>query len=590
MMNVERTGADGFLYGTFSYLGDLGNGNHLLAAPTERATKGVFRYSTQTTLANPQLTMTVDKPEHRPLNVLTRAYADRGMKFGTLDQGWVPFTKNQTRQLVDAGFGDPQDTKGLDLHGKLALLRYGDRHDGTPQCFPLMDRVEAVRQAGAAGVVWFPTNGCQVPLWPTDLSDPQTQMSLPEAWLSPAEGQHLADLAGKGSVRIDINADPNIRYTYELKEYEEQQIPSSLTYTYTSRDLAEFDTAFHASEPEAGFSAWHAYKPGTTLSVVAATDFAAPQTRPVYVGPLSSNVVWWELSLYGKEHYGPYRKIDQPIRSDNPRNTVPIAPGIISLDAVHKAQQDGTSWTTCRLCREGDTFWGAAAGGDAAITSGNGAEVTTPGLVSQTEHLYRADGEEVPSTPQGPFRVPGYTLPQQPGAYRLVDDRVFSDGTKSGTTWTFTSPGSAKQTTRNGYTCLGNFRWGSTDACQPEPVVFLSYDLGDSLDLDNTVKAPGSSIMRIRAYHNQSIVEMPQIAELKMWASTDDGAHWKQLQVTQLTRGSDATFKATIVYPKFGDTTGAVSLRAEAFDTNGNSITQTITRAFNLRNRKPSSQ
>jgi subtilisin family serine protease len=598
-MHIIRTGADGYSYGTLvSPTGEIGNGNHILAAPTKRVTKGIFRYSTQTTLANPQLTMTIDKPERRPLNVLTRAYADRGLKFGTLDQGWVPFTKNQTLRLADAGFGDSQDIDGLDLRGKLALLRYGDLHNGIPQCFPLMDRVDNVRQAGAAGVVWFPTNACRVPSFPTDLTEPQTEMSLPEAWLRPAEGEYLAGLAAKGSVRIDITADPNIRYTYELKEWEEQEIPNSLAYTYTSRDLAQFDTAFHASQPQTGNSVWDTFTTGGNpngtaldppLSIAVGIEFAVPQVRPVYVGPLSSTTVWTEYSTSDFERWdtGPSRLVDQPIRTDERRGAVPFAPALgSSIDAIHKAYPDLTALDICRLCREGDIFWAVPLYAD-AVTTVDDYFASVP-ILDQTQHLYRADGDEIPQTPHGPFDMPaGFTLPPQPGVYRFVDDRALTNETKIDTAWTFTSPGTAKQTAQGGYVCLGRLLSGSTDACQPEPVIFLGYDLGDSLDLDNTVKAPGSSVMHIRAFHNQSTAKMPPIAGLKLWASTDDGAHWKQLPVTQLTRGADATFKATIVYPKFADTTGAVSLKAETWDAAGNRTEQTITRAFNLRNNQP---
>jgi hypothetical protein len=591
---IERTGADGQMYISTTIPGQFLDNTHLWASPTERVTRGIFRYSTEAVMANPQLTMTVDQPQRRQLNVISRGYADRGVKFADLSNGWVPFTKDQTLPLVDAGFGDPQDIDGLDLHGKLALLRFGDIDPATgfPRCRPLIDRMENVRQVGAVGVVWFRTSTnttCTVPSTPQDLTEPIAPTSLPEAWLGPAEGQRLADQAANGTVLIDVNANPNVEYSYDLTEYEEQQIPSSLHYTLTSRDLVQFNTEFHSSEPVGG-SSWFAFKPGVSFGITRDFYYAAPQARPVYIGPVSPDAVWEEhTATYSRdpqtgrvsatptdEEFGPYRRLDQPIQTSEQRNAVPFAPGPRSLNAVQAAQPDTPiDYAACALCREGDTFWPQS-----TPIGSNGQEVVLRGN-TLTQHLFQANGEELPLMPHGALGFPGATLPEQPGTYSLVNEDTLTNGSRIHTTWTFTSPGSPQQTTTQpGYACLGL----STQPCRPEPAIFLGYDLGNSLGLDNTVAAPGRSNLRVSVYHNPaSTLPMPAIAGLKLWASTDDGAHWRQLPVARLTKGSDATFTATITYPALADTTGTVTLRAEAWDSAGNRTEQTLTHAYNLR-------
>jgi hypothetical protein len=42
-------------------------------------------------------------------------------------------------------------------------------------------------------------------------------------------------------------------------------------------------------------------------------------------------------------------------------------------------------------------------------------------------------------------------------------------------------------------------------------------------------------------------------------------------------------FEAKVRYPELGLTTGAVSLKAEAWDVDGNRVEQTLTRAYGLR-------
>jgi hypothetical protein len=72
----------------------------------------------------------------------------------------------------------------------------------------------------------------------------------------------------------------------------------------------------------------------------------------------------------------------------------------------------------------------------------------------------------------------------------------------------------------------------------------------------------------------------PRIAGLKLWVSTDDGAGWGQVKVKS--RG-DGGYEADVRYPRFSRTTGAVSLKAEAWDVAGNRVEQTLERAYFLR-------
>jgi hypothetical protein len=71
---------------------------------------------------------------------------------------------------------------------------------------------------------------------------------------------------------------------------------------------------------------------------------------------------------------------------------------------------------------------------------------------------------------------------------------------------------------------------------------------------------------------------------LKLWMSTDDGAVWHSVQATRL---QDGDYRATLHFPKLDRTTGKVSLRAEAWDTGGNRVEQTIIGAYGLRFHPP---
>lgn len=70
---------------------------------------------------------------------------------------------------------------------------------------------------------------------------------------------------------------------------------------------------------------------------------------------------------------------------------------------------------------------------------------------------------------------------------------------------------------------------------------------------------------------------MPDIAGLKLWASTDDGATYTPVTVK---RDKDGTYTAKA---RYGAAKGAVTLKVEAWDEAGNTIKQTTVRAFTLR-------
>ena len=150
---------------------------------------------------------------------------------------------------------------------------------------------------------------------------------------------------------------------------------------------------------------------------------------------------------------------------------------MISLDAVHAADPDTPFlWAACSLCRQGDLFLASY-----APLTGTG-HYLGDGFISSDVHLYAGD-QELPRTPFQDLGtvLPLFTLPKGPGTYRLVQNDPA--GT---TTWRFTSPGTAtKDAVQPGYACL-LIVFGNTDPCQPEPTIFLNYDLGDSLQLDIT--------------------------------------------------------------------------------------------------------
>jgi hypothetical protein len=257
----------------------------------------------------------------------------------------------------------------------------------------------------------------------------------------------------------------------------------------------------------------------------------------------------------------------------------PIAPDAAPLIDHDKGQRNGTLFA-CSLCRGGDVLFpifAMTAASDGFLHAGEA--VRGLGYRNFTFHLFR-DGTEIPQTPivivPGVISLPAFTLPADPGTYWLT-----AQGPGADITWTFASARPTTDAVRPGYVCVFGFRL--VNPCQAEPFLFANYDLGDTLDQRNTVAAGRKHRFQVNVTQPQTPTA-PKVAGLKLWVSTDDGAHWKPATVK---RDHGNTFTASTTYPDFSNTTGAVSLKVEAWDTNGNRIEQTSTRAFALRDTRP---
>lgn len=111
-----------------------------------------------------------------------------------------------------------------------------------------------------------------------------------------------------------------------------------------------------------------------------------------------------------------------------------------------------------------------------------------------------------------------------------------------------------------------------------QPVIFLNFDV--PLALDNTARAGRPLFMTVHAAAGKP-GSGADIAGLELEASFDDGETWADARVVRPT--GDGEFQVMIKHPRLAATTGAVTLRARAWDKAGNEVVQTIERAYGLR-------
>ncbi|GAA2646682.1 hypothetical protein [Nonomuraea recticatena] len=308
------------------------------------------------------------------------------------------------------------------------------------------------------------------------------------------------------------------------------------------------------------------------------------QERRDWVGPLDPEVLsshgMWEiadpLSQAGIQPQWALEVLDKPIRTRQSWLTAPFTPGAATgPQSLYKLAKPGANLgfsLRCMICIQGDSLWAEfeLSNGSPGARQYNADYWASPFEPGIDVRLYR-DGKQIPRTPYGGTDIlPLFTLPEGPGSYRLTAKNAQHD-----TEWTFTTPAAADPLP--GSFCTLEAMYGTAKPCRPAPVVFVSYDLGDTLDARNSVRSGRTHTFTVSPYRSPSRSKMPDIAGLRLWASTDDGATYNPVDVKQ---ERDGTYTARA---RYGAAKGTVTLKVEAWDKAGNSIKQTSVRAFSLK-------
>jgi hypothetical protein len=501
--------------------------------------------------------------------------------------GVVRFDGVQERRLVDAGFGTADELAGLDLTGAVVLMEAGlfDSVLG-PQCGIMVERIGAARDAGAAAVLAFPSTDAPCPLpmpvGQEPFTGPAKEIGLPFAFVPTSQGHMLRDLLAGGPVEVRVEGTPHSPYAYWLAPYEEGRISGSLAYTFTDDQLAVFDEQLHAADPTEATIGRYIWKRRDVVQRATSVNVAAPSTFRGYVGPVDPELMALSIftSLSTFESWNTVADVvDQPVRSHRSYFAVPATPGAaVPSDAAYATVDPAAApgWEQlsnifCTLCREGDFLVGLT-----YLVVGGPDQLANDNHHASTRMRYRLlrDGEEI--TPIMAGHIPFFQLPEQPGTYRLE-----LEAPQTETAWTFSSS-APTQEAAHGYFCLARDGFElHEDPCAPVPAVFVSYDLGSSLALDNTVRARGVHKFDVYAYHHPSPAPMPEIAGLRLWASYDGGDRWTEVRVRDQ---GDGGFEAQLVHPRPDRrASDQVSLKVEAWDVDGNRIEQVTYDAFTLK-------
>ncbi len=606
-MIVSRSTADNSIFqlSLEELIGGLGNNWWALPTPaSERATIGAYHYSPELTLTAPMVTAAVTTPRGGP--ALHPVYpCDETVGAG---EWCVRFSGHSTLPLVYAGQGTRADFAKIDAQGKLVLLRPcipdylpggfpapGGRGCNNQGLFSWQQLVNA-RKAGAAGVLLDAgtvgaTGSSAAEPYPVPVSHvavvypgagvpmPASVHGFPFAVIDSTEATTLRGLLAKGPVSVSIGDTGNTPYVYNLSFDQEAQILASQHYTLTPSQLAEVTESYHYPCPACGGDqhaaapvglerASFAFRPDDVLSSGIQANLAGPGTFRDYYGPLSPDQMWLQYVNYlSHQQGGPFLFSTGELAEVYSQlgaaalgwNEAPYALGAAAAPpgpGVQAAQPD-RRFEYCAGCRQGNTFWPVfdkIGGANPSTTTG------LYGFAPGDIHLYGPKGKQIPPTPYKTIAT--YQLPARKVSYKLV---------VPGTTWHFTSAEPATDQTPPGTGCPGTAAGVSTAPCQADPLVFLRYDAG--LSAANTI-TPGVHQLQITGYHQDP--SAPPVTSLQLWTSTDGGATWQPARVTG---GRGGAFTASYTVPASG-TNGHVSIKAQATDAAGNSITQQIKNAY----------
>ncbi|MFE2941423.1 S8 family serine peptidase [Streptomyces sp. NPDC059255] len=490
--------------------------DHIYVAPTEKVTEGMFEFSAKFRLYEKELTASVTSPEKYSLPLdYTQTYTGFPAKF----------SGERTVRAVDAGSGTAADFEGLDVKGKVAVVRVaaGKRAD------------EALANASAAGAGYVIAYQDAPGYWITAVDS----TPIPLMIATGENGAKLGALLKSGKkVKLKLDSTPVSPYVYSVMFPQSGAVSANQTYSLNSSNTVKQKVRYHGAQAgRIGKDAVYRYRPWQKIDISTVNDVQLGTERTEYYN-VSDTRIWHAVYPDSNANYPQW----DSLKTFDKAGKLPTEDWLRQVIRPATSEQYGISQRT----------------GDRLTFRIPELSDATPGHYGSVENvqdtakgkLY-ADGQLVGDTTlggSGSFDVPAAKVP-----YRLVlDARRTADwaeySTSTHTEWSFAS--------------------AHTDQLTALPLLSVDYDL-DGLDLLNRAEAGHKSELGLSVRNQAAGVTA---GDLKAWVSYDDGTSWKEVKVKH--------GKAELKHPKGAE---FVSLRVQAADRDGNRIDQTVLRAFGLK-------
>ncbi|MFC3572674.1 S8 family serine peptidase [Streptomyces yaanensis] len=509
----------------------------LYISPTTNVTEGTFEFASRWQLVAPQLKATVQGTGadlgayYMPASPL---FGDRGARLTAVDAG----------DAAAPAFGRAR--------GKLAVLT---NDTGVYE----EDLIERAAAAGVRAVMLVHFDDNAWTRWNPD----GDRWAVPTVRIGAHAGADLLARIGRGATTVTITGTPRSPYLYDVMQVSSQRIPQQVVYTVSERNSAVVRSEY-ADNGGNGWAAeqrfgWRPYQNTAWLQYTRSVPTGFERTE--YVS--SGDTTWQHLV-----HHTTAYDVDLPLSlgmRDTPRTyragqrTNETWQGAVVRPSIPRG-------TTTPSVRHGNVlelripeFTDSAAGHWSRLLAGGGGGISglsaaQPGD-SASAVLYRngtkaaeADGAWTD------FEVPAGAADYRLDLTTSRVSNVWKYGIATDTSWTFRSTTTTKATAL--------------------PLLQLDYDV--PVDAHNAVGAgrAHSIGLTVRA---QDGLSTPRGVRVQVEASYDDGRSWTGARVSD--RGHNA-FRAVLKKPSRVHGDAYVTLRVTARDAAGNTVRQTVKRAY----------
>ncbi|MEU6347405.1 S8 family serine peptidase [Streptomyces sp. NPDC046977] len=456
----------------------------------------------------------------------TKTYADPLVKRGAkpLPAG------TRTLTAVYAGQGTADELARKHVGGKAVVVRDAD---------PAAIKVQAEAAAAAGAQVLLVVNDGVGRLQPWEESpwSPESPAPLTVATLNADQGADLIGALGRGPVKLKVTSNPTTDYVYDMVHHWTGAVPADPTWREENRDLGRVDVSFRNYRPgkalEFRTDVWRGWAVGNQLTapaqgertdwVTADTDWLDDAFIAGETGQHSIDVLHYPARKTGKvSWFGPIQRPRMGPMSYQPMRY---------LDGVYIPAPG----------------WGDSGSGHVGEAYANFKVKDWMSLYQGDQQLNWGNSEYLPVTGLAPERLP----------YRLVVDNDRAEwthpySTHTLTEWNFTSAAT-----------------GSESAVSL-PLIQLDYEV----DTDRTGRADRHAKLTVTASHLPGTTAA--IGKPSLEVSYDDGKTWHRADLDRSGNG----WRTNLSAPKPAN---FATLRVTARDNAGNTVSQTIVRAFGLR-------
>ncbi|HET6988468.1 MAG TPA: S8 family serine peptidase [Kribbella sp.] len=508
-----------------------GRYDSLWALPTgQKVTEGEFQVAARWRKEQPMLAVAAG----------TRNFDDLWVQHAA-----TPLPKGRMKlATVFAGEGADADYAGLQARGKIAVVRHNDN-------VGQQEQADAAAKAGVRLLVVVNNGTGRLAPWlnPFVLTTSAWLPQVTVATLTSDEGEALISEIQHGPTTLTLDSNPTTDYSYDLFHVYDGAVPDDPTYQPGEEDLARVNASFRNYQQDRATEerkpVWHGQLTGSLI----AHEVPAQGERTEWVSTeedtqwLEQNVIPFEIQEGSAVlHYQAGSTTD--VHWFGPVERPRLIPGRTNHDRIGDSL--GASVPA----------WGDSGPGHIGTAIENFGVESTVKLYQGDTFLSEsfADWIQFGPCPECQPAQPGLSPERLP--YRLVSEN------SRGFNWT------------NPYSTSTRTEWGFTSAAEDTnlPLIQLDYDV----NTDIVGKANRNTDLTVTPSHLPGGPSSKAIGDVTLDVSYDDGATWQHAALKHIGDG----WKTTLHAPA-----GAtyVTLRASAHDNQGNSVTQSITRAFGLK-------